>query len=147
MPAFGRNDGMAAGDFVTNSCAGMTRMGGESMTTDDINSAIDAAQNYIETLKVALAAVANKGNSVLATRLGSRLLDANALEENLTGMLTIATIEDLKTAIGEVSQVTQVLDRQKGQIDAMIKAVGSAATVMNDIASISAAVAKLAAGL
>ena len=117
------------------------------MSTDDINSAIEAVQGYIETLKLALVAAANKGNSGLATRIESRCLDANALEESLTGMLTIDTIDDLKTAIGEVSQVTQTLDRQKIQIDSMIKAVGSAATVVDEIAAVSAAVAKLAAGL
>ncbi len=115
--------------------------------TDDINGAIDAVQNYMETLKTALAAAANKGNQGLATRIESRFLDASALEESLTDMLTMDTIDDLKTAVGEVSQVTQTLDRQKSQIDSMIKAVGSAATVVDEIAAVAAAVAKLTAGL
>ena len=40
--------------------------------TDDINSAIEAVQDYIETLKIALAAAANKGNRGLAARIESR---------------------------------------------------------------------------
>ncbi len=114
--------------------------------TDDINSAIKAVQEYIETLKIALAAAANKGNRGLATRIESRFLDANALEASLTGMLTIDTIDDLKAAVGDVSQVTQTLDRQRSQINSMINAIGSAATVLDDIAAVVAAVAKLAAG-
>lgn len=119
----------------------------EQMLTDDINSAIDAAQKYIDTLKAALTAAANEGNSGLATRIESRLLDANALEENLTGMLTIETAAELKTAVGEVSQVTRTLELQRGQIDSIVRAVGTAATVLDDISAISAAVAKLGAKL
>jgi hypothetical protein len=110
----------------------------------DVSAAIDSVQDYIDTLQTALVQAANAGRNDIATEIESRFLDANALEEKLVGLLTITAVDSLKAAIASCQQTTKVLDQQKTQIDAAVKAVDTAATVLDDIAEIVAAVGKLA---
>jgi prefoldin subunit 5 len=109
----------------------------------DVNTAIDAVQNYINTLQAALTAAANTGNSAVATTIESRYEDAQLLESKLKGLLTSNEVSSLQAAVQAINDTTNVLKQQQTQIDAAVKAVGTAASVLGDIASIAAAVAKL----
>lgn len=110
-----------------------------------INAAIDAVQNYINKLQSALTTAANQGNAAAATTIESRYEDAQLLESKLKGLLTINELDSLKAAIQAINYTTTVLKQQQAQIDAAVKSVGTAATVIGDIAAIAAAVSKLAA--
>ncbi|HEY1722213.1 MAG TPA: hypothetical protein VGG27_13290 [Magnetospirillaceae bacterium] len=109
----------------------------------NINAAIDAVQNYVNTLQAALAAAANAGDSGAATTVEARYDDAQLLESQLKGMLTISDAASLQASVQAINNATSVLDQQKTQIDAAVSAVGIAATALGDIAAIVAAVVKL----
>ena len=62
---------------------------------DDINTAIDAVQDYINTLQAALTAAANSGNVAAATTIESRYEAAQLLENELKGLLTVSEANSL----------------------------------------------------
>jgi hypothetical protein len=116
-----------------------------STQIDDINEAIDAVQRYIDNLQSALAAAANAGNTAAATTIESRYDDAQLLESKLKALLTINEANSLQASVQSINTTTAILQQQKTQIDNVVKAVDTAATVLGDITSIAAAVAKLVA--
>lgn len=110
-----------------------------------INTAIDAVQDYINKLQSALMAAANSGNSGAATTIESRYEDAQLLESRLKGLQTLNDIASVQAAVQAINDTTKSLKQQQAQIDSIVKAVGTASGVIEDIASIASAVSKLVA--
>jgi hypothetical protein len=110
---------------------------------NDIADALVKLNAYIANLQAAQHDAAVAGKMSLVQQLSGPFWDANSLEERLVGLRTMTDINSLKAAITSVKQTTATLNRQKTKIDAMVKVVGTAATVINDIAAVAAAIAKL----
>ena len=102
----------------------------------DIHAAIDAVQKYVDTLQDALGDASAAGNMGAATSIETRYDDAQLLESQLKGLLTLSAAESLQAAVLSLSNTTNVLQQQKTQIDAVVAAIGTAATVLGDIAAI-----------
>jgi hypothetical protein len=113
----------------------------------DVNTAIDAVQTYIDTLQLALAAAANAGDTASAMTIESRYEDAQQLESQLKGLLTISVAAGLLASVQSINNTTSVLQQQKTQIDTVVQAVGVVAGVLGEIAAIAAAVVQLVATL
>ncbi len=110
---------------------------------NDIADALVKLNAYIANLQAAQHDAAVAGKMSLVQQLSGPFWDANSLEERLVGLRTMTDINSLKAAITSVKQTTATLNRQKTKIDAMVKVGGTAATVINDIAAVAAAIAKL----
>jgi hypothetical protein len=114
-----------------------------STQLDDIAAALVAVNAYIAKLQAAQHDAAVAGKMSLVQQLSGPFWDANSLEERLVGLRTITDIDALAGAVASVKQTTTTLNAQKKKIDAIVSAVGTAATVIGDIAAVVAAVAKL----
>jgi hypothetical protein len=110
---------------------------------NNIADALGKLNAFIASLQAAQHDAAVAGNMSLVQQLSGPFWDANSLEERLVGLRTMTDINSLKVAITSVKRTTATLNRQKTQIDAMVKAVGTAATMVHDIAAVAAAIAKL----
>lgn len=110
---------------------------------NDIADALGKLNAYIAHLQAAQHDAAVAGNMSLVQQLSGPFWDANSLEERLVGLRTVTDINSLNGAIASVKQTTATLNQQKTKIDALVKAVGTAVTVINDITAVVAAVAKL----
>ena len=108
-----------------------------------ISDALTKLNTYIADLQAAQHAAAVAGNMDLVQRLSGPFWDANSLEEQLVGLRTITEINSLSAAIAVVKQTTTTIDNQKNQIDALVKAVNIASTVINEIPAVAAAIATL----
>ena len=110
---------------------------------NDIALALAAVNAYVAKLQTAQHDAAVAGKMSIVQQLSGPFWNANLLEEQLVGLRTMTDIDSLNGAIATVKQTTATLDNQKKQIDAIVKAVGTAATVISVITSVVAAVAKL----
>jgi division protein CdvB (Snf7/Vps24/ESCRT-III family) len=110
---------------------------------DNIVKAIDKLNAYIAHLQSAQHDAAVAGKMSLVQQLSGPFWDANSLEERLVGLRTMTDIDSLNGAITSLKQTTDILNKQKKKIDAMVKAVDTAATVINDIAAVAGAIATL----
>ena len=112
-------------------------------TVADIDSAIDAVQDYINTLQTAQSAAANAGQMPAVTTIGSYYKFAQFLENELVSLKIISEADSLQAAVNAVKQTTQQLAQQKQQIDNLVAAIGTAATVAGVIDEVLTAVGKL----
>lgn len=115
-------------------------------TPAQLNNIADVIQKlnaYIADLQVAQHDAAVAGNIIIVQQLSGPFWDANSLEERLVALRTITDINSLNAAISSLKQTTHVLNQQKNQIERLVKAVDTGATVINDITVVVAAVAKL----
>jgi hypothetical protein len=114
-----------------------------SIQLNDIADALRKLNAYIAHLQAAQHDAALAGNMNLVQQLSGPFWDANSLEERLVGLRTLTDLDSLNGAITAVKQTTGELNRQKRHINTLVKAVGTAATVIGDITAVAAAVAKL----
>jgi bacterioferritin (cytochrome b1) len=109
----------------------------------NINAAMTAVTTYINHLQAAQQTAANNGNLTQVQNLTGPIQDAIALQQQLVFLHSIPNLTALSVAITTANQTTATINHQKAQIDGWVKAINTAATVLNDIASVVAAVAKI----
>jgi hypothetical protein len=106
----------------------------------DIQTALTKQQDYIDQLLDAM----NKASTLdQALALVGPFKDANALKEQLVFIQSTPSLNALKAHIPDIKAAAATLENQKAKIDAAVKAINTAATVLADIAAVAGAIAEL----
>lgn len=104
---------------------------------------VASTSDYVKQLNDALNAAFHANNDDLASKLLSKLQEAIALKAAAINLQTIATTNALKPEVANFQVEAKKLSDQKLQIDAIVNAVGTIATVISTINQIAAGAAKL----
>jgi hypothetical protein len=109
----------------------------------NIASAMADVTTYINNLQSLQQTAANTGNLTEVQNLTGPIQDAIALQQQLVYLHSIPNLAALTVAVTTAKQTTATINNQKAQIDGWVKDINMAATVLNDIAAVAAAVAKI----
>jgi len=109
----------------------------------NIAAAMNDVTAYISKLQGLQQTAANAGNLTQVQDLTGPIQDAIALQQQLVYLHSIPNLAALNAAITTANQAAATINNQKAQIDGWVKAVNVVATVLNDIAAVAAAVAKI----
>lgn len=108
-----------------------------------IDAALNAVHSVITAIIDARNDAATRGDIDRMQALNAPFWDAYALQERLTSLRTITETQSLAPAIAAIKRRTETLTHEKSHLDSLVAAVGTAATIIDDIAKLAAAVAKL----
>jgi hypothetical protein len=105
-----------------------------AVAMNDVSAYISKLQGFQQT-------AASAGNLTQVQDLTGPIQDAIALQQQLVYLHSIQNLAALNAAITTANQTAATINNQKAQIDGWVKAVNVAATVLDDIAAVAAAVA------
>lgn len=108
-----------------------------------IETALHSVHTVITEIIRARNDAATRGDIDRMQALNGPFWDAYALQERLTALRTITETDALAPAIAAVKRRTETLDHEKAHLDSLVTALGTAATIIDAIAKVAAAVAKL----
>jgi hypothetical protein len=108
-----------------------------------VGNVVATTSEYVKQLNDALNAAFHTNKDELASQLLTKLQDAINLKAAAVDLQNITTLDALKPAVINFQTTAKKLSDQKVQIDAIVNAVGTIATVISTINQIAASVAKL----
>jgi hypothetical protein len=112
-----------------------------------IQPVVATTTDYLKQISDALNVATHAGDDANVQALLPRFQDAIDLKAAAVNLQTIATLENLGPAVAGLKATVATLNAQKLQIDRIVNAIGTVATVISTINQIAGAVAKLAAAV
>lgn len=109
----------------------------------NIAAAMNDVDQYIAKLQAVQQQAADAGNLSQVQNLTGPIQDAIALQQQLIYVHSIPNLAALNVAVKTANQTAAMINNQKAQIDKWVKAVNTAATVLNDIATLVATIMKI----
>jgi hypothetical protein len=109
----------------------------------NIAAAMTKVSAYISKIQAFQQTAANTGNLIEVQNLTGSIQDAIALQQQLVYLHSIPNLAALNVAITTANQTVAMINIQKTRIDGWVKTVKTAATVLDDIAAVVTAVAKI----